>query len=136
VEAERRGIALNYIPLKEIDPVFDYYTPVIISSEDYLAKNPETAKKFMTALKKGYEYCIAKPDSAAAILLKNVPELNAEQVKRSMQYLAKEYQSDAESWGIQKSAVWKRFCEWMYQQRLIQLAVDYNKAFTNDYLPQ
>ena len=136
VEAERRGIALNYIPLKEIDPVFDYYTPVIISSEDYLAKNPQTSKKFMTALKKGYEYCIAKPDSAADILLKNVPELNPEQVKRSMQYLAKEYKSDASSWGIQNLTVWKRFCEWMYQQRLIQLAVDPNKAYSNEFLPQ
>jgi len=136
VEAERRGITLNYIPLKEIDPVFDYYTPVIISSEDYLAKNPETATKFITALKKGYEYCIAKPDSAAAILLKNVPELNPEQVKRSMQYLAKEYQSDASSWGTQNLTVWKRFCDWMYQQRLILLAVDPNKAFSNEYLPK
>jgi len=136
VEAERRGIALNYIPLKDIDPVFDYYTPVIISSEDFLAKNPETAQKFMSALKKGYEYCISKPDSAADILLKNVPELNAEQVRRSMQYLAKEFQSDAPTWGRQKPIVWKRFCEWMYQQRLIQLAVEPNKAFTNDYLPK
>lgn len=136
VEAERRGIAINYIPLKEIDPVFDYYTPVIISSEAYLSNNPETTKKFLTALKKGYEYCIAKPDSAADILLKSVPELNSEQVKRSMQFLAKEYQSDASAWGKQKQDVWKRFCDWMYQQRLIQLAVDPNKAFTNELLPQ
>ena len=136
VEAERRGIAINYIPLKDIDSVFDYYTPVIISSEEFLAKNPETAQKFMAAVKKGYEYCISNSDSAADILLKNVPELNSEQVKCSMKYLAKEFQSDAPSWGMQKSNVWKRFCDWMYQQRLIKLAVESDKAFTNDYLPK
>jgi hypothetical protein len=53
-----------------------------------------------------------------------------------MQYLAKEFQSDAPTWGRQKPIVWKRFCDWMYQQRLIQLAVEPNKAFTNDYLPK
>ncbi len=136
VEAKRRGIEFNYIALKDLNPVFDYYTPVIISSETYLAQNPELTAKFMSAVKKGYEFCIAQPDSAASILLKHVPELNAEQVRLSMQYLAKEYQADAPSWGIQKAEVWKRFIDWMYIQRLIPLSVEADKAFSNNYLPQ
>lgn len=136
VEAERRGIKLNYLPLRDLDPVFDYYTPVIISSENYLAKHPETAKKLVAALSKGYEYSIANPVQAADILMKHVPELNAEQVKVSMNYLSKEYQSDAPQWGIQKAEVWQRFIDWMYKERLIPISVETNKAFTNEYLPK
>jgi len=136
MEAKRKGIEINYIALRDLDPIFDYYTPVIISSEKFLAQNPELTTKFMSAVKKGYEFCIAQPDSAASILLKHVPELNAEQVKLSMQYLAKEYQADAPAWGMQKTEVWKRFIDWMYIQRLIPLSVEANKAFSNDYLPK
>lgn len=135
VEAERRGIKLNYLPLKDLDPVFDYYTPVIISSENYLAQHADTAKKFMAAVSKGYEYSISHPGEAAEILMKNVPELNADQVKVSMNYLAKEYQADASQWGFQKTEVWQRFIDWMFTQRLIPISVESAKAFTNDYLP-
>ncbi len=136
VEAKRKGIDINYIALRDLNPIFDYYTPVIISSEKYLAENPEQATKFLTAVKRGYEFCIAQPDSAASILLKHVPELNTEQVKLSMQYLAKEFQSDAPAWGVQKAEVWERFIDWMYIQRLIPLSVEASKAFSNDYLPE
>jgi len=135
VEAERRGIAIDYIPLKDLNPIFDYYTPVIISSEKVLAESPELATAFMKAVSRGYEYCIANPALAADILMKHVPELNAEQVKRSMDYLAKEYQADAPRWGEQKPEVWKRFIDWMYLERLIPLSVEVDKAFTNKFLP-
>lgn len=135
VEAERRGIELNYIALKDLNPIFDYYTPVIISSENVLHDNPDMATSFMKAVSRGYEYCIANPSGAADILLKHVPELNADQVKRSMEYLAKEYKADAPRWGEQKLEVWKRFIDWMYQERLIPISVEVEKAFTNKYLP-
>ena len=134
-EAKRRNIEINYIALKDLNPVFDYYTPVIITSEKLLAENPELATKFLAAVSRGYEYCIANPAQAADILMKNVPELNAEQVKLSMDYLSKEYQADASKWGLQKPEVWQRFIEWMYTERLIPFAVESSNAFTNTYLP-
>ena len=134
VAADSKGMKLNYIPLKELNPVFDYYTPVVISSEDYLTKNPDTSRKFISAVKKGYEYCIQNPDKAADIMMRMVPELNADQVKLSMQYLAKEYQADAESWGMQKTEVWHSFANWMKDEALIAATIDVNKAFSNEFL--
>lgn len=135
VEAKRRGIDINYIALRELNPVFDYYTPVIISNESYLAQNPETAKKLLKALSRGYDYCSTNPQEAAGILLKHVPELNEEQVKLSMFYLANEYKAEAPKWGVQKAEVWQRFIDWMYQERLIPISVESSKSFTNEYLP-
>jgi ABC-type nitrate/sulfonate/bicarbonate transport system substrate-binding protein len=135
VEAQRRGIKIDYIALKDLNPVFDYYTPVIITNEKLLSDNPDLARKFLAATARGYEYCIANPKQAADILMKHVPELNAEQVKLSMDYLAKEYQSDALKWGVQKPEVWQRFIDWMYLERLIPFSVETAKAYTNEYLP-
>ena len=134
VIAQNRGIEMNYIPLRELNPVFDYYTPVIISSEEYISQNPDTSKKLLSAIKKGYEYCVQEPEKAAEILLKHVPELNEEQVKLSMAYLAKEYQADAEYWGYQSFEVWDRFARWMHEEKLIASEIDLSKAYSNEFV--
>ncbi|MDI3503250.1 MAG: hypothetical protein PWP64_186 [Candidatus Cloacimonadota bacterium] len=134
VIAEQRGIKINYIPLRELNPVFDYYTPVLISSEAYLKQHPDIAKAFLTAVKKGYEYCISNPEQAADILIKHVPELNPDQVKLSMAYLAGQYQADAEYWGYQSNDVWYGFANWMSDAQLIQEPISVSDAYTNEYL--
>jgi ABC-type nitrate/sulfonate/bicarbonate transport system substrate-binding protein len=134
VIAEQRDIKINYIPLRELNPVFDYYTPVLISSEAYLKQHPDIAKAFLTAVKKGYEYCISNPEQAADILIKHVPELNPDQVKLSMAYLAGQYQADAEYWGYQSNEVWYGFANWMSDAQLIQEPISVSDAYTNEYL--
>ncbi|MCB5269715.1 MAG: ABC transporter substrate-binding protein [Candidatus Cloacimonetes bacterium] len=134
VATPSRGVEIDYIPLKDLNPIFDYYTPVIISSEEFLATNPELTKKFMDAVKRGYAFCIADPVKAADILVKNVPELDYKQVKYSMNYLAQEYQAEAKYWGQQKLEVWQGFATWMSDEGLIPQAIDAQKAFTNIYL--
>jgi ABC-type nitrate/sulfonate/bicarbonate transport system substrate-binding protein len=134
VATDHRGVEIDYMPLRDLNPIFDYYTPVIISSEKFLADNEELTKKFMTAVKKGYEYCIAEPAKAADILIKNVPELDYEQVKLSMNYLAKEYQNDAAYWGFQDRDVWSNFANWMDQEKLINNPISIENAYTNKYL--
>ena len=136
IEARNKGIEINYIPLRELDPVFDYYTPVIITSEKLIAQDGEMISSFMKALSRGYDYCIAKPSEAADVLLKYVPELDSALVKGSQGYLAAEYRSDAARWGEQQSVVWKRFIDWAFDNRIINVSVEADKAFTNQFLPQ
>ena len=70
VATEVKGLKTDYFAFKDIDSVFDYYTPVIVGNSNWLKDNPETAKKFLSAVKKGYEYSIKNPDKAADILCK------------------------------------------------------------------
>jgi ABC-type nitrate/sulfonate/bicarbonate transport system substrate-binding protein len=134
VIAEQKGVKINYIPLKDLNPVFDYYTPVLISSEDFLSEHPDIARSFLTAVKMGYDYCIQNPEKAADILIKHVPELNADQVKLSMDYLADEYQADAQYWGLQSNEVWYGFANWMSDEELIPKPISVDQAFSNEYL--
>lgn len=136
IEAQLKGMQLDYINLKDEDKVFDYYTPVIITSEAKIAQNPELIKKFMRATAKGYDYAIKNPDQAAAILVKSVPELNKDLVNASQAYLSQQYQADASRWGEMKSEVWKNYADFMFGNQLIDKNIETDKAFTNEFLPK
>lgn len=136
LEAKTKGMELNFIKLADEDKVFDYYTPVIITSEAKIAQNPELIKKFMKATSKGYTFAMNNPDQTASILLKNVPELNKDLVAASQSYLAKEYQAEAPRWGEMKTEVWKNYADFMFANKLIDKQVQPEKTFTNQFLPE
>ena len=132
IRAELEGIDLNYVYLS--DSVFDYYTPIMITSEDMIENNSDTVAAFMDAVKKGYEFAVENPEESAAILLKYAPELDEELVYASQEYLSTKYIDDAESFGIQEKEVWDRYTQWLYDQGFIETLVDSDSAFTNEFV--
>lgn len=135
IAAELRGIELNFINLREEEKALDFYTPVIITSEDIIKEDPELVKKFLRAVTKGYEYAIANPEKAAEFLLKASPELDRELVMESQKYLSREYQSDAKAWGLMKRQVWEDYAKWLFDRGLIKNMIDAHRVFTNEFLP-
>lgn len=106
----------NYFAFADIEPVFDFYTPVIIANNDFIKSDEATVKAFVDATRKGYKDCIEDPDVAAEILLKAAPELESELVHASQNYLAEQYQADAEDWGVIDPKRWDAFFEWVSDQ--------------------
>lgn len=137
VACQVAGLETDYFAFADIDPVFDFYTPVIIANNDYLTENPDQAKAFLEAATRGYEYCIENPKEAADILMEAVPELagNADLIYASQEFLAAEYQADAARWGEFDAARWSGFFQWLNDNQLLDGEVDVNAGFTNDYLP-
>lgn len=137
VAAEVAGLETDYFAFKDINPVFDYYTPVIIGNTDWLSANPDAAKAFLAAAKKGYEFAVDNPDDAADILLKAVPELdNGELVKESQRWLSKEYKAEVSRWGYIDPARWNGFYQWINNNGLFDVTIPDNTGFTNEYLPE
>ncbi len=137
IEAARRSLEVDYVEMSDyFDAVPDYYTPVIISSERLIAENPQMVERFMAAVARGYEYTIENPAESAEILLKHAPELSPESVKASQDWLSPRYAEDAPQWGYQQAEVWKDFGDWMYNNGLIAGEFDYQKAYTNRFIPE
>lgn len=136
VKTELEGLEADYFAFADIDPVFDYYTPVIISGNKFLKENPATAKAFLTALSKGYEFAIENPSEAADILVAAAPELDKELVLASQEYLKDQYKSDAPYWGFIDADRWNNFYRWVNENKLTEGEVPLNTGFTNKYLPQ
>ena len=136
VEAEIRGEEINMIYLTDYSDKLDYYTPVITTNEKMIEENADTVTAFMAAVSKGYQHAIDNHEDAADILIKAVPDLDPELVKRSQEWLATRYQDDAPRWGEQKLEVWKNYSDWMFEKGLLEKEVDVEKAFTNEFLPK
>ena len=135
VKAEVAGLATDYFAFADIDPVFDYYTPVVIGNNEFLKNEPETAKAFLAALAKGYEDAIADPSGAADILCKAAPELDRELVLASQNYMSAQYKAEVEQWGYMDPARWNSFYNWLNDKGLMEEEIPENFGFTNDYLP-
>ena len=135
IATEIAGLDTNMIYFKDITPEFDYYSPVIISNTEWLSENEDTAKAFLEATKKGYEYAIDNPDKAAEILCKEVPELDEELVKKSQEWISSEYKAEVDKWGYIDKARWDAFYKWLYDNDLSD-EIPSGYGFTNDYLPE
>ncbi len=134
VKCDMEGLSTNFLPFADMDSTFDYYSPVIIGNNDYMKKNPDTTKAFLSAVKKGYEYAAGNPSDAADILLKAVPELDEKLVQKSQEYLSKQYIADAAQWGEIDANRWNGFYQWLNENKLVDNALDENAGFTMDYL--
>ena len=74
---------VNYFSFKDMDDVFDFYTPVLAANNDFMKSNPDAVKAFLRAAKKGYEFAVEHPEDAAQILCDEVPELDSALVEAS-----------------------------------------------------
>lgn len=138
VQCELQKLDFDYFSFVDIDPVFDYYTPVIVSGNKFLSENPDAAKAFMSATKKGYEYASENPEESAKILIEGDTtgslSDSTELVTESQKWIADKYTADAESWGVIDTERWDNFYNWLYEEKLIDRKLDSGFGFTNDYL--
>ena len=139
INSEVEGVDCDYFNFSDVNPVFDYYTPVIIANNDYLESNPEQARAFMEATAKGYEYAAEHPEEAADMLIAgdNTGSLKGaeELVKKSQEFLSAKYIDDADSWGVIDADRWNAFYSWLYENELCAKDLT-GIGFSNDYLPQ
>lgn len=139
INADINNVPVDYFSFSDVNPTFDYYTPVIIANNDYLADNPELAKAFMAAVKKGYEFAAENPEEAADMLIEgdNTGSLaeSRDLVVESQKFLSKLYIDDAASWGIIDENRWNAFYGWLYDNKLCNADLT-GKGFTNDFLAE
>lgn len=135
VDAKLKNIPLDYIEVRKLNPDLDYYTPILISNENTLKNKPELVKKFMKATAKGYEYAMSSPEDAAAVLVKNAPEIDKNLAIESQKYLKNKYKEDAPRWGEMKATVWNNYTKFLLDKKLISKDMKAEDAFTNEFLP-
>ena len=138
INATVEGVDCDYWNFKDIDPVFDYYTPVMIANNDFLKDSPDEAKAFLAATEKGYQYAIDNPKKAADILIEgdDTGSLKGSEdlVYKSQEWLSKQYVADADNWGVIDETRWNNFYTWLAQNKLTTKDLT-GKGFSNEYLP-
>lgn len=139
INADIEGVDCDYWNFSDINPVLDYYTPVIIGNNEYMEQNPDIAKAFLEATKKGYEYAIDNSKEAADMLiagdttgsLQGCEDL----VYASQEWLGKQYKADVDRWGYIDPARWDGFYSWLAENGLTTRDLT-GMGYTNEYLPE
>ncbi len=137
IQAKVDNVDCDYFHFRDIDEIFDYYTPTLIANNDFLKESPETVKAFLRATAKGYEYAAQNPEEAAKILIEGDTtgslKDSTELVTESQKWISKEYISDAPYWGYIDEERWNGFYGWLYENNLISKDLK-GVGFSNDYL--
>lgn len=136
ITCQMNGFELNYIPVRDLDPRLDYYTPVIITNEALIAEHPDTVRAFLAATCRGYTDAIADPAGCAAILNKYAPDYTPEFLTLSQEYLAGKYMEDAVRWGEMKQSVWDDYTDFMVEYGMLESPIDASQLYTNEFLPE
>lgn len=134
IATEVAGLETDYFEFRDINSVFDFYTPVIIGNNGWMKDNADTTKAFLAAVKKGYEFAIDDPEGAADILCKAAPELDPDLVQASQEYMKDQYKAEVEQWGYIDPARWNAFYQWINENGLSEDEIPENTGFNNDYL--
>lgn len=135
VHAELLGIEFEYLSLRDLAPVLDYYTPVLVASESSLEENGKLIERFLRATALGYVKAASEPTASAEALLAYAPELDRDLVLASQEWLAEVSYASLGEWGWQEAGVWIDFSSWCLENGLIDSAIDPMAAFTNAFLP-
>lgn len=127
VVAEQMGLDVNYFSLRDINPVFDYFTPVLITHESDISANLQ--ERFMRASARGFAFAQNNPVEAADILHSHVPEMSRDVLVASQEFLSQAYFSTSQ-WGYIDANRWNAFFYWMRDNEFIPSSSD-NAAFVN-----
>ena len=114
-----------------------YYTFGVITSESFLAKNPDLIRRAVRGWKKGLEWSIANPEAAVDIFLKRYPNNERQRTLgmwRAVTEIAVSDETRTHGLGWQDAKAWEKQAQFMFENRLIGEPVDVRKAFTNDFL--
>lgn len=136
IEGELRGLDLDAVMLMDhFDCIPDYYTPILITTEDMIAQQPDVVAAFVQATARGFAYATQDPADAAQILIDAAPEADPALIRASADWLAPQYQADAPRWGQQSVEIWQGFSDFLVKNGIIETGIDAEAAFTNDFLP-
>ena len=134
IAANVKGFDFDYFAFRDINPTFDYYTPVIITNDTMIKEKSDTVKKFLEATKRGYEYAAQNSSDAADILLKYAPETDKALAKASQEYLSASYIDNDVPWGYIDIDRWKTFYRWLNENNLLQNPIDEGAGLNNEFI--
>lgn len=147
IEAKQRSIDLRLFAFNDYG-FPDFYQVLLACDADWLAREPDVARRFLAATVHGFELAESNPDAASSILIEENPgvfDANPNLPLASARFLAegRYYVDEQARVGAQTLEQWQGYSGFLYDQGLLYDAdgerltepPDYAALFTNDFLP-
>ena len=136
-QAQQQGEDVNVFLLA--DSGYPPYGGIIVTTDQYVADNPETVEKFVRATMKGWLAYLEDPAPADKLIQADNSKMTDEQLAYSIKQLKERGAvtgGDAATLGagIMTDARWKKTYEFMRQTGLLEKDIDYKAAFTDRFV--
>ena len=120
--------------------LYDYGVPaypelIVFVREDYLARDPDTVRRFLRAVSRGYDDAIAKPEVALAAMASRVEGETVEGLRPYLDAVRPVLRADAPQYGYVTLPVLKDYLAWVKDTGVIDFNADPSTFATDDYLP-
>lgn len=132
IQADLAGLEYNYISQTQYG--LDWYTPLIITSNDLINKNPDLVNTFIDATAKGYVYASQNPTETAQILVDENPELDIEFIKLSQEFMSKSYAVVDNKFGVFDATIYEDFAQLLIDNDIISSDFDIGSSYTNEFV--
>jgi NitT/TauT family transport system substrate-binding protein len=134
VQLEQEGYAVQQL---QVVDYIDFVSNGLITNEVTLAERPELVRGMVRALLRGLQDTLDDPDAAFDICRKHVPEIDDESAPLQRAVLEASLSFwRAEVLGRSDPAAWAASATFMRQIGLIDVDLDPDTLFSNDYLPE
>jgi putative hydroxymethylpyrimidine transport system substrate-binding protein len=136
VELARRKKEPRILRMEDVGvPTYDEL--IVVAREQDVRKRGPLLRRFMRALALGHEALRKDTDAAVDALVKANPDLDRKlqraQVKATLPVF---FPRDKDKpFGYQDAAAWRRYTQWMLDNKLIDSPAGANRALTNEFLP-
>ena len=112
----------------------------LVTNEKTIMENPELVERMTRAFVRGLQYTMAHPDEAYEICLKVVDNLkdveNQNLQKRVLEETISLYApEDGRPLGTSDPASWQTMADVMRKMGYLEVNIDVNDVFTNDFIP-
>lgn len=118
----------------------DMYGTAVIANEEFLARQPDVARRFFRAYVRAWEDMINDPDEAVRILVKHNPELPEGIARAQLQAdLDHTFASEVTAqygWGYMTDAVWAATQDLGIAGEMLSQAIPVSSIYTNEFLPK
>jgi putative hydroxymethylpyrimidine transport system substrate-binding protein len=120
--------------------LYDYGVPpypevILFAREDFLARDPDTVRRFLRAFVHGYDDALAKPDSALTATASRVEGETPDSLRPYLQALAPVFRADAPEYGWINMQALKDYIDWTRKVGVLDFHEAPEKFATNEYLP-
>lgn len=119
--------------------LIDYGAPpypelIVFAREDFLAREPDTVRRFLRAVAKGYDDAISKPNVACAAMAARVEGETAEGLRPYLESLTPVLRADAPAFGRLNISVLRDYLAWIRAIGVLDIREDPTSFATNEFL--
>jgi putative hydroxymethylpyrimidine transport system substrate-binding protein len=118
----------------------DYGVPpypelIVFAREDFLARQPATARGFLRAVARGYDDAVSKPEIACAAMAARVEGETTEGLRPYLEALSPVLRADAPAFGRLNLSALRDYLVWTKEIGVLDLREDPANFATNEFLP-